>query len=335
MINWNLTPNSKLDALHAAITANQFQKIRSALVLKDGELIFEQYYNGADVETQHDVRSASKSITSALAGVAIEKGWLAGVDALIYPYFEKQYAAFENWDDEKGNITVRDFLTMSSCLECDDWNEYSRGNEERMYLIRDWVKFVLDLPIHGVRWTPEQGDNPPTYDFSYCTGGVVVLGALLEIVSGQTYAQLATDFLFGPLGITDYQWGYTPTKQVMSGGGLKIRARDMAKFGTLFLKNGLWNDTHLISEQWVFESTQPHVQIDDQQRYGYLWWRRAFTIHDKTVEAFYAAGNGGQAIYVLPSENIVFVTTSTAFGTPYGNKQPVQMLNDYILPALG
>lgn len=326
---------SKLDFLHKRIEDETFKQLQSILIVRDDKLAYETYFQGTDFSHRHNVRSASKAITSTAIGIAIDTEYISGVDAPVYPFFEDVYSSFEHWNDaEKRALTIRDLLTMTSCLECDDWNEFSRGNEERMYLIKDWVKFTLDLPVRGVRWEPAQGDNPPVYDFSYCTGGVVVLGALLEQATGMSFAEFVDVNLFQPLQITDYEWSYTPTRHVMTGGGLNIRSRDMAVYGCLYLNKGFLNGEQIVSEAWIDESWRVHATIDDEQTFGYLWWRRSFDVNGQKHRSYFAAGNGGQTIWVFPDLDMVVVMTSTAYGTRYGNRQPVQILQDYILPAI-
>src|SRR6185369_6855217 len=130
-----------------AVENGDFVKMTGILVARHGKLAYEKYFGGADAATFLDTRSATKTVTGMLAGIAIDKHLLSGVDARILDFFPK--IRFDNPDPRKDAITVEDFLTMSSLLECDDWNDYSRGNEERMYVMEDWVKFTLDLPIKG------------------------------------------------------------------------------------------------------------------------------------------------------------------------------------------
>ncbi len=324
-----------LSALEKAIDNEEFKQLQSILIVRDGKLAYEKYFQETDHNHQHNVRSASKAITSTAIGMAIDKGLIPSVETQIYPYFSEVYESYANWHDtEKHTMTIHDLLTMTSCLECDDWNEFSQGNEERMYLVKDWVKFILDLPVRGVRWHPAQGDAAPIYEFSYCTGGVVVLGALLEQATKQTFAEFVKTYLFDPLGIVDYDWSYTPTRQVMTGGGLNIRPRDMAKYGYLYLQKGQWHDQQLVSSAWIEKSFTNYTEIDEKQTFGYLWWRRAFDVKGRTIQSYFAAGNGGQTIWVFPELDMVTVMTSTAYGTRYGNQQPGNILQDYILPAL-
>ena len=144
-------------------------------------------------------------------------------------------AVFQNPDPRKTEITVEDYLTMSSPLECDDWNDASRGNEERMYLVEGWAQFILDLPIRGHMHIGERIEPPP-YDrhFSYCTGGAFVLSEILEKTTGLRSDRYAEQRLFAPLGITNVQWVYSPLNVPQTGGGLRLTSPDLLKIGQLY-----------------------------------------------------------------------------------------------------
>src|SRR5262249_33972616 len=167
---------ARLEALGSAIRSGDFKKIRSVLVARHGALAYEAYFNGTEASTPIDVRSAAKTVTSMLVGIAIDQKKIPGVSARVLQYFPEKLP-LASPDPRKEAITVEDLLTMSSLLECDDENRFSRGNEERMYLIEDWAKFALDLPIKGFPpWETKPKDSPYGRSFSYCTAGVFLLG---------------------------------------------------------------------------------------------------------------------------------------------------------------
>jgi CubicO group peptidase (beta-lactamase class C family) len=334
------TPESAgLDAVRLqnmidAIRRDEFQKITSVLVARHGRLAHESYFGGFDRESLMNTRSATKSVTSVLVGIAIDKGFLAGVDAPIFPFFsDKQPVQYP--DPRKEGITVEDFLTMSSLLECDDFNSFSRGNEERMYPIEDWVQFTLDLPIRGFPdWSLRPEDSPYGRSFSYCTAGVVTLGSVLERAATMPVPQFAEQHLFAPIGIEQAGWQFTPLGTAMTGGGLNLRSRDLLKLGQLYLNGGVWNGNRVISEEWVKTSTRPHAQIDEETEYGYLWWLRSFQTGNDTVSAYLMQGNGGNKLAVFPSLDLVAIVTSINFNTRGMHEQTDRLLSEYILASV-
>ena len=323
-----------LSKMEAAIRSGDLKKITSVLVARHGKLVYENYFNGSGTEALQETRSATKSITDMLVGIAIDKKILSGVSAPILPFFpDKQ--PLENPDPRKSKITIEDFLTMSSLLECDDWNNFSRGNEERMYLIEDWVKFTLDLPIKGFApWVTKPQDSPYGRSFSYCTAGASTLGAILERAAKMPVPDFARANLFGPLGIEKTDWKFSPLGTAQTGGGLGLRSRDLLKLAQLYLNGGTWNGKRIVSEAWVKTSTQPHVQIDDNTNYGYFWWLKDFKSGEKNFPAFYMSGNGGNKVLAFPAQDMVVVITSTNYNTRGMHEQTDKILTDFVLPAV-
>jgi CubicO group peptidase (beta-lactamase class C family) len=321
--------------METAIRTGEFKKIGSVLVVRHGKLVFEAYFDG-DAATLRDTRSATKSITDVLVGIAIGEKKLRGVDARVLALLPERARKMQNPDPRKDKITVEDFLTMSSPLECADWNDASRGNEERMYVIEDWAQFILDLPVRGRMRVGEQID-PPKYGryFSYCTGAVFTLSEVLQKATGVRTDHYAQEKLFGPLGISDAQWVYSPMNMPQTGGGLRLSSRDLLKLAELYRNGGIWQGTRIVDEAWVKASTQPHAQIDDEMEYGYLWWLKMFKSGGKSYPAYFMSGNGGNKVAVFPGLDLAVVITSTNYSTRGMHEQTEKLLIDYILAAVG
>jgi len=326
---------SKLAAIRPKVEDGTFQRITSVVVAVDGKLAYEEYFNGAERETQHDIRSASKTVTSMLIGQAIGRGMISGVDAKVFDFFPERRATVKNPDPRKLQVTVEDLLTMSSLLECDDNNEFSSGNEERMYVTEDWLGFFLDLPIKGFApWATKPKDSPYGRSFSYCTAGVFALGAVLEKATRRPVPDFAREVLFTPLGIEKVGWVFSPLGQVQTGGGTRFRSRDLVKLGQLYLDGGRWEGKQIVPAEWVAASTAAHVQAAENNTYGYLWWRRDFKAEGRTFPSFYMSGNGGNKVVVVPSAKLVAVITSTNYNSRGMHEQTDKLLTDYILAAV-
>lgn len=326
----NLAHNqSAFNQLDSLITNNFFQEITSVLVLRDNNIIFEKYYNGASEQTLHNTRSATKSITGILVGLAIDDGIIKSEYDSASEYYD--LSGVNNPDPRKNGILIADLLTMSSCLECDDWNSFSRGNEERMYLIEDWAKFFWDLPIKGFpAWVTKPEDSEYGRSFSYCTAGVVALGEILAKKTG-SLEKYCREKLFNPLGITNWKWQYTPTGMPMTGGGLALITRDLAKLGQLYLNNGRWNNSSVVSKNWIVKSMQPQVAIDENTLYGYLFWIREFN----GERVIYMSGAGGNKVAIIPSLKAVAVITATYFsGGMKAHEQTDKILSEFIISSI-
>lgn len=325
---------ARLQAMGEAIRSDKFHKITSILIARSGMLVYEEYFDGSPDSSLRDTRSATKTVTGILIGIALDRGLIPGVKAPVMDFFPDKRPV-KNPDPRKEKITIEDFLTMSSLLECDDWNQFSRGNEERLYLIEDYVKFTLDLPVKGFpAWTAKPEDSPYGRVFSYCTAGVATLGGILARAADMSVPEFCNRNLFGPLGIRRCTWQITPTGLAMTGGGLRLQSRDLLKLGQLYQDSGVWAGRQVISETWIKTSTKPHVRVDDETGYGYLLWLKTFGTGDKKYAAFYMSGNGGNKVAVFPGLDLVVVITSTNFNTSGMHEQTDRLLSEYILDAI-
>jgi CubicO group peptidase (beta-lactamase class C family) len=340
--DWRLTDpqqaglsGSTLRTLTDAVKNGDFQQITSVLVARRNRLAYEQYFDAGGPQALRNTRSATKTVTGMLIGIAIDDGLIPSVTAPVLPYFaDKQPLA--NPDHRKADITIEDFLTMSSLLECDDEDTYSRGKEDRMYVIEDWVKFTLDLPIKGF---PSWVDPPATAkygrSFSYCTAGATTLGVLVERATRRKTAEFAQERLFGPLGIGPVQWQYMPTGEAMGGGGLGLRSRDLLKLGQLYLNGGTWNGRPVVSAKWVKATLSPHARIDATYDYGYLVWLGSFAAPGAATHgAWLMNGSGGNKVVVLPDLDMVVVITTTNFRLRNAHELAEKVLTDYVLAAV-
>jgi len=322
-----------LKVMDEAIRTGKFKRITGVTVARHGKMIHEAYYHG-DAETRRNTRSATKSVTGMLVGVAIQQGLLDNALQTVLSILKHHQAQYYP-DPRKQEITLEDLLTMSSCLECNDFNQFSRGNEERMYLIEDWVQFFFDLPVKGFpTWETTPEDSSYGRAFSYCTAGVVTLGAVLEAVSPSTFVEFANTHLFAPLGIENPEWQHIPTGIGMGGGGLGLRSVDLLKLGQLMLDGGRWNNQQLIPAEWVDAALQAQVAIDDETTYGYLFWRKTFTVNGIDYPTVFMSGMGGNKVYILPEQEMVIVITSENFRERDMHPLSESILTDYVLAAL-
>jgi CubicO group peptidase (beta-lactamase class C family) len=315
---------NRIKQLKGAIEEGVFKKINSIIVLKEGKIQIEEYFNGENRNSLHDPRSVGKSFSSALVGIAINDGLIKSEAQTISGFYKLNQ--FENFSHSKGNATIKDLLTMSSGFDGNDEVENSTGNEENMYPAKDWVKFTLDLPYQ----------DSLKEKWHYFTAGVILLGDILNKVAPNGLEKYADNKLFKPLGITSYKWEYTPQNVPNTAGGIQMNALDFAKYGQLYKNGGTWIGRQILSKDWIGKTFTKQKQITgrDNEYYGYLFWDKTYKANNKEYEAFYCAGNGGNYILIFKNEPLVIVITASAYGQYYAHSQVTEMLSKYLLPAL-
>lgn len=304
------------------IIKKQYTNIDEIVVVKDNKIIYENYFNGYKKDDTIHVASVTKSITSALIGIAIDQGFIKNVNQKVLDYFP----TYENSDHNKQEVTIKHLLTMTAPYTFKDepFNE--------LCMSTDWVKYALDLL---------GGKDKCGTTFKYSTAGVHLLSAILTKATGMTAREFANKFLFKHIGMKQLPayhmtnencmeffkgkhvcgWVLDPTGNSTGGFGITLTARDMARFGQLYLNEGKWNDKQIISKEWIQESIK-----DNSNHYGYLWW----IINDGEF-IYCALGDGGNVICCLPERNAVVAIASTLMMNP---KDRIELIKNYILPQL-
>jgi CubicO group peptidase (beta-lactamase class C family) len=310
----------------AAIRASQLPRFRSLLVARRGKLAFERYFGGANPATLHDVRSVTKSVVSALVGIAAAEGTLPNLDASIGDYLDREY----DLDAADRAVTIRHLLMMTSGFQ---WNE-NGGSDYNAWILSggDHVQYLLDrahTATPGSRWT-------------YNSAAVHALGVILERATGMSLAAFAEDRLFRPAGIVGARWESLGSGRVNGGSGIDMRGQDLLRLGQLFLQLGASGERALVPEIWVRGSTASssalHTTLGPLTNvsYGYLWW----TADGGAGDAYFAWGYGGQFIYIVPSLELVAVATTewrelSAEGGPRALEETVMrvIVNDVVAAA--
>ena len=341
-----------LDPLTGAlndIRKGKFREIHSILIYRNNRLVFEEYFEGHkyqwnapnhhaewvkwDRDMLHHIMSDSKSITSACIGIAIDKGFIKGVDQSIFEYLP-DYQRYKTESKEK--ITIEHLLTMTSGFDRDEWTSaYSNTSNP---IIALWFSPCED-PLSCILSAPMA--HTPGAHFTYYGGSQILLGEILKNASGMDIDEFSQQYLFKPLGIDSIDWAVRfPNDVIEAAGGLKLRPRDMLKIGITYLNDGVWDDQQVISSNWVDRSGTPfgynrgiNVPGTDSRNvgYSYSWWTFDFYKSGTPIKGYYAGGWGGQRIIVLPALDAVVVIT----GGTYTSKTKVnQLLQKYIIKSM-
>ncbi|MGU3376283.1 serine hydrolase domain-containing protein [Chryseobacterium sp. M5A1_1a] len=325
---WDIS-KEKLDIeiirnLNKKIAEERFKNLTGIVVVKNGKLLIEEYFNNSGRDSLQDTRSVGKSFSSALMGIAIKENYIKSENQSLKDFYNIKQ--FKNYSPKKDSVTIKSLLTMSSGFDGNDEDNESPGNEENMYPTENWVKFALDLPMTG---------NTIGKKWNYFTTGVVITGDILDKTVPKGLENYADKKLFQPLGITNYKWQFTPQNKPSLAGGLRMKALDFAKFGQLYKNNGIWNGKTILDKTWVRKSfTNYFTDHSDFEGYGYLFWRKVYKVGSQSFEAYQSSGNGGNKIIVFTHIPVVMVITATAYNKPYGHSQVDKMVQEYLLPAL-
>ncbi len=317
-----------LETLIGKIQETPPPDFRALVVARDGKLVVEEYFHSFTSTDVHDVRSAGKSVTSLLTGIAVDQGKLSVSDRVVDVLSDVPTGDAPKGDaPTKRDITVEHLLTMSSGLASDDDDDDSPGTEGRMDESDDFTRFALQLPM---AFTP--GER-----YAYSSAVAFLMGVVVERVMGMTLEEHARRHLFGPLGICELRWRTSPQGHTTGMGNLFLRAVDFAKLGQLMLDHGRWGDRVVLSPEWVEHSLQKAHDIDEvdpfANGYGYMWFLVQDPTAERVKEYYFASGNGGNKLFVVPQERLVVATMSAAYGQGYGHPRSHNILA-YLLTAL-
>jgi len=327
----------KLSDLIDLINFKIIKNIDGILIVKDDMLVFEEYFDGHeynynstdylgqqinyDIETPHHLASVTKSFTSALVGIAIDKGFIGSVNEKIFVFFP-EYTEYNT--GEKQNMTIEHLLTMSAGFE---WNEsdvaYGNSSNDliQMWRVTDPLEYLVSKPL----------SHSPGTHFYYNSGCTNLLGEIIYKASGLKPDIFADKYLFNKLGFVSSEWERFSNGVVYVSGDLKIVPRDMAKFGHLYLKEGILNNEQLLPKEWVVKSVEQSMDVNNLWQYGYKWWLRNYGAGDNEFWSYSAKGWGGQQITIIPNLNMVVVFT----GGNFVDGDPVdQIIAEYILPSV-
>jgi len=331
--------SAKIIKLTKLILSDTFTNIHSLLILRNNKLVYENYFAGKDeiwglklgyvkhdIHSLHDVRSISKSVVSACVGIAIQQQLIKSIDDPIFDYLP-DYIKYKTADN--GKVTIRQLLTMSSGIKWDEDSPHGGSENDETHLEKssDPVAYPLSLPMAG----------KPGATWNYNSGGVQVLAHILKNASGYDVDVFAERFLFAPLGITDFQWIKIHNKIPAAASGLRLRSRDLAKFGLLYLNKGKYNYQQVLPERWVKASFSTAITRDTtttSMGYGYLFWTYVDTVDRKPRRIVSARGNGGERIFFDEGSKLIVVITAGNYNNNGIVNDGQVALDKYILPAV-
>lgn len=286
----------------------------SVTVLQNGKRVAERFYNGADSRTLCDVRSAGKSVTSLLFGIALDRGAIESLDDAVETYWQ------ESKGSAIGSVRLVDLLTMRTGLDADGDDPSSSGHEDKMDASNDPLAFALTVP----------GKDEPGTSYRYNSLAAYVAGIVIGRATERGLEELAREHLFGPLGIERWDWQEDRAGQTKGQGNLFLTADGFARIGEVVLNRGMYDGRRVISGDWIRESLKPRFDISASDPYangyGYYWYHQTYPVAGRAVDVFFASGNGGNKIYVIPDLDMVVSVMSRAYGQGRGQRRSENIL---------
>lgn len=300
--------------------------LKSLLITRRGKLVFERYFNGSTRDSLNHIFSCTKSFTSALIGIAIDQGLIADVNESLYGFFP-EYDSLRT--PQKDSILLYHALSMTDGMDWDEWSvPYDQPGNDFYHMHRHHTSFTHYILSRGI-------DVPPGTRWRYNSSMTVLLGQIIRNVSGLYADQFAEQYLFGPFGIDTYLWWNDWRGRPWTHYGLHLKSRDFIKLAQLYLDEGIWNGQRIVSSAWVTDSrvrraTAPMWGVN--YGYGYQWWTHNIVVNSNNIEYYFASGDEGQMLIVVPELEMV---VSFTMGRPNDNGANfiLDLLTDYIFPA--
>ena len=324
----NRTSILQLSEMENLISKDSLPNTHSILISRNGKLIYENYFDGYTENVPHDMRSAAKSISSAIVGIAKDKLLFKSVEQSIFDFLPAKYQTLK--DSLKLKINIQSLLTMSSGIDAIDYginaNPKSPATEENFQRTKDWIETILATPMI----------NSPNTKANYGSANPYLLGIAMDSLVSEPLELFMDNHLFQKLAISNYIIQSDLNGNPYFGGGMYLTSKDMLKFGELYLNGGKWNSKRILSKKWVEDSVTNYRVLEntkDKNGYGYLWWHHSYQINGENVESIEARGAGGQYIFVIPSLQTVVVITSGNFRNGK-TQQPETIFENHILPFL-
>lgn len=315
------------DGLTAAIKRGDYPKTTSVLVMQQGKLVFERYFGEGNRIMLNDTRSAMKAITALAVGAAIADGAIPSAQTPAFQYFA-DLRPMQHDTSDKEAIMLADLMSMSSALDCDDNDDNSAGSEDRMHEQRNWTRWGVDLPTYAGFSRDIHGLGP----WRYCTINAVLAGQVVQRATHKPVDQYVEQRIFAPLGIEQWEWPRSPVGEVMTGGGLRLRSRDIARIAAMMSEGGQWRGKPVIPSTWIDEMLTIRRASRPDQNYGYFIFEGQYNTKCGPINAWYMAGNGGSQILILREQRTAIVLTRMNYNVSGTARQSVDLLEKYVLP---
>lgn len=319
--------DAPLGELSAAIARGDYPKTTSVLVMRNGQLVYEGYFGSARAGMLNDTRSAMKAITALAVGAAIADGAIASAKAPAFQFFA-DLRPWQNDTTEKEEIRLADLMSMSSALDCDDNDDNSVGSEDRMHEQQVWTRWGVDLPTYAGFHRDSQGFG----QWRYCTINAVLAGQVVQRATHKPVDQYIAKRLFAPLGIRRWDWPRSSSGEVMTGGGLRLSSRDIAKIATMITDNGRWQGRQIIPSSWIDEMLTARRASRPDQNYGYFMFEGRYNTTCGPINSWYMAGNGGSQILILREQRTAIVLTRQNYNVAGTAQKSVELIEKYVLP---